>query len=208
MANTGKKQTAWGWIIFWFILFWPVGLILLIKRQTVDKSATLKSNKGVFIASYILMALGIIYLILAITEDPDLLAAFFVCGGGGVVVYLFARKSKLRGERYKKYIAMIVNQNQTSIDNIAAAVGVPYATAAKELQKMISAGYFIGAYINDSQREIILTHIAPQQGPSAAVVADVSQAQTMVVACPGCGANNRVVVGQFAECEYCGSPLQ
>jgi len=205
MGNTGKKPTSWGWIIFWFILFWPVGLVLLIQRLSVDKSAALKSGKGVAIASYILMGMGVIYLIMAF-EAPGLLAAAVIFGGGGFLVNWFARKTKRTGERYKKYIALVVNQSQTSIDNIASAVGVSYEVAAKDLQKMIDSGYFTGAYIDMAQREIILAKIAHPQvytpyTPSHAPI------QERVVTCGSCGANNRVA-GHIGECEYCGSPLQ
>jgi hypothetical protein len=213
MTNTGRKTTSWGWIIFWLILFWPIGLLLLVKKLAIDKSATLKSGKGITVASYILMGLGAIYIMMAFS-NPEMLAAAVLFGGGGVLMNWFARKTKHTGERYKKYIAMIVNQNETSIDNIASATNVPYDVVMKDLQKMIDSGYFTGAYIDMSQREIILARavqpvqtIQPVQqqvylSPAFAYV------QEAVVACGSCGARSRVTVGRISECEYCGSPLQ
>ena len=217
MTDTGKKPTSWGWIIFWFILFWPVGLFLLIKRLGVDKSATLKSSKTLMIVSYILMGLGVIYFFAAVTGNVEetentmnaisagiLMLVMF--SGGGVILNWFARKTKRAGERYKKYIALIVNQSQTSIDNIASAVGIPYDAVSKDLQKMIDSGYFVGAYIDTTQREIMLAKVAPPQ-VSTSSAPSALQVQERVVICRSCGANNRVV-GQIGECEYCGSPLQ
>lgn len=34
MANTNKKAMSWFWIIFWLLLFWPLGLFFLFKRVT------------------------------------------------------------------------------------------------------------------------------------------------------------------------------
>jgi len=147
------------------------------------------------------MGMGVIYLIMAF-EDPGMIAAAIIFDGGGVLVNWFARKTKREGERYKKYISLIVNQSQTSIDNIASAVGVTYEAAAKDLQKMIDAGYFVGAYIDVSQREIVLAKPAQASAGSSVV-----QVQERVVTCGSCGANNRVM-GQIGECEYCGSHLQ
>jgi hypothetical protein len=82
---------------------------------------------------------------------------------------------------------------------------------SKDLQKMIDAGYFSGAYIDITQREIILAKTAmPQEyvspiSPSAQ--APSPQAQERIVSCKSCGANNKVM-GQLGECEYCGSHLQ
>ncbi|MCL2426472.1 MAG: hypothetical protein FWD05_09065 [Oscillospiraceae bacterium] len=202
MNNTTRKQTSWGWIIFWFIIFWPVGLILLIKRQSSDRSATLRSNRGVFIASYILMGLGAIYLMTGIVP------AFLLFGGGGVVIFLYARKSKKKGEHYKAYIAMIVNQNQTSIDAIAAAAGVSYDVAVSEIQEMINAGYIPNAYVDVAQRRVVLANAVPQWEAPMPVQVNSAAAQMAVVVCTGCSANNRIIIGQSAECEYCGTLLQ
>ena len=206
MASGTKKGTSWGWIVFWFILFWPVGVFLLFKKLTVDKSATMKGGKVLSIVSFILMGMGAIYLIMAFTEDSSMIAAAIVFGAPGVWLFFKARKTKATGERYKKYISIVINQSQTSIDNIASAVGVTYEVATKDLQKMIDTGYFTGAYIDVTQREIVLAKTAPQQ-VSAPSMPSAVQVQERVVACGSCGANNRVT-GQIGECEYCGSHLQ
>ncbi|MCL2146339.1 MAG: hypothetical protein FWH52_00905 [Synergistaceae bacterium] len=205
MVNNTKKSTSWGWIVFWFILFWPVGVYLLIKKLSVDKSAMMKSSKTLFIVSYILMGIGAIYLIMAFAEDPNMITAAIVFGSPGVWLFFKAKKTKVTGERYKKYIALVVNQKQTSIDSIAPAAGVSYEVAVKDLQKMIDTGYFFGAYIDATQRVIVLANTTSQQISQAAYT---TQVQEKVATCGSCGANNRVIVGQVAECEYCASPLQ
>jgi len=207
-ANTARKQTSWGWIIFWFILFWPVGLVLLIKRQNSDKSAALRSYKGIIITSYVLMGLGAIYFLMGVTGQPDALIAFLVFGGGGVVTFLYARKSQKKSEHYKKYINMVVNQNQTSIDSISAAVDLPYSAVLNDLQNMVSEGYLPGAYVDISQRKIILGNVTQQMVSPTPVSNNITQPQTAVVICSGCSANNKVVVGQSTSCEYCGTFLQ
>jgi Zn finger protein HypA/HybF involved in hydrogenase expression len=216
-TNTGKKPVSWGWIIVCLFLFWPVGLFLLIKRLAVDKSATLSRGKTIMVVSYILMGLGVFYFFMVITGNVEetestmsaISYAFLMLvlfSGGGVLLNWFARKTKRAGERYKKYITLIVNQSQTLIDNIASAVGIPYDLAVKDLQKMIDMGYFIGAYIDVNQREIVLAKTAPPQTLTQSASPAIP-IQEKVVACSNCGANNKVT-GQIGECEYCGSPLQ
>jgi hypothetical protein len=207
MPTTSKKTLSWGWIIFWIFIFWPVGLFLLLRRFAVDKSAVLRSVKAITVVSYILMGLGVIYLLISFADNNrSVITAAIIFGGGGILINRFAKKTKLTGERYKKYISLVVNQNQSSIDNIASAIGIPYETAVKDLQKMINIGYFTGAYIDVAQRDIVLAKPAPQQiiAPSAATV---GIAHERVVTCGSCGANNKVI-GQIGECEFCGSYLQ
>lgn len=205
MNVTDKKSTSSILIIVFLIIFWPIGIILLIKKLTVDKAAVLKSVTGLYITSYILMCIGVIYAVMAY-QQHELIIVALIFGGGGVYLNLFARKTKSKGDLYKKYIDLIVNQNQTSIDYIASVTDVSYEAASKDLQKMINSGYFTGAYIEENQRKIVLSSVAPPQAPESYAPSYV-QSHERVVTCGSCGANNRVT-GQIGECEYCGSPLQ
>lgn len=214
LKKNPKLSSAYSWpvIIIVLIIFWPVGIYLMYKRFSLDKSATLKNSKTVAIISYILMALGVIYLIMGLTGQLNttdgsspvgstiLLTLLF--GGGGIYLFFVSKRMKRNGEKYKHYINLIVNQQQTSIDNIAAAVGVSYDDAKKDLQKMIDCGYFSGAYIHEGNREFVME----QKQPKAEV--NSGSAQTKVVVCKSCGANNTVIIGKTCECEYCGSPIQ
>ena len=204
MKSTGKRQMSWGLIIFCFIIFWPLGLILLFKRVSDDKSATMKNGQTVARISYILVAVGALYLLMAISNaSPYYYAAAAALVGGSIWVKYVSKKMIATGERYKKYIEIIVNQNQTLIDSIASAVGVPYNDAVIDLQKMIDAGYFAGAYIDAVERVIVLTQPAHQP----VSVSYETQPQERVVTCGSCGANNKITVGQVGECEYCGSHI-
>ena len=203
MQTITKKPIAWGWIILAFILFWPVGAVLLFMRLNTDKAATIKSGNTIAIISYILMGLGVFYLLMALYGRGGGSILFAIaCGIGGFWINRVAKKTKATGEKYKQYISLVVNESQTSIDTIAALVGVPYEVAVQDLQSMINAGFFTGAYIDLSARVIALaqTQVVYQQ-QSAVIV------QERVVVCSSCGAHNRVI-RQVGECEYCGSPLQ
>jgi len=209
VGSKEKKSMAWGWIIFWFIVFWPLGVLFLLKKLSKDKSAVLNDSGKVLTMSFVLAGIGV--LVFMNTVGRQGFGAYYYLWavalvGGGVWTFLIARKMKANSERYKKYISIVVNQSQTSIDNIASAVGIAYETALKDLQKMIDAGYFMGAYIDVTQREIILAKTAQPQ-ESVSPVSHPAQTQERIVGCKSCGANNRVA-GQLGECEYCGSHLQ
>ena len=88
-------------------------------------------------------------------------------------------------------MAIIVNDQENMIDNIASATQIPYEIVKKDLQEMINKKYFTHAYINESTRELIVKQYTV---PAATIT------------CSCCGANN-LVVGNIGECEYCGSKL-
>lgn len=194
-----NKTMSWGLIIFLCIIFWPVGLFFLFKKINADKSATLQSSKKVFIISYVLIAMGVIYLAGSAEKEPSSsgVAVLFIIGG--IWLFVVARKMKANGEKYKKYISIVINQRLFDIDNIASSVGVTYEVARRDLQKMIDTGYFTDAFINASTREIVLVSNSSEVK---------SQVQSKVVACKSCGANNSIIVGQNNICEYCGSAVE
>jgi hypothetical protein len=216
-----KKSTSWGVIILLLIIFWPVGLFLLYKKITGDKAEALKNSKILNTFGWVFMAFAIIYLFMIITGDAkteggssavgSLMVAFVFFGGGGAFMIYAAKKMKANAEKFKKYIAIVINNNETSIDNIAAAIPTSYEQATKDLQKMIDNGYFENAYIDVSNREIVLPNKSTVQTHSTSNVqmnSPVNEPQINAVVCRNCGANNKVVEGQVCECEYCGSMLK
>ena len=208
MTKHGKKTTSWGWIIFWLIIFWPVGLFLLFKKLATDKSALMSEKTApLTIVAWVLIVIGAIGL-MGSFSNFSFGGFIFVIGMivGGVLLLRKVNETKMTATKFKKYINIVANQNVKSIDSIASAMGVSYSEAEKDLQNMIDIGYLPGAYIHQGNREIILKQHAPvaSNQESAAVQ---SAPQMTTKSCPGCGANNVVSVGKVAECEYCGTPI-
>lgn len=204
-----NKGTKWGWIIFWLIIFWPVGLHLLVKKLATDQSALMSGKTSKLpVVGWGLIAFGVMGFFVEFSDTPDasglMLGLAFVIGG--VLLLLKVSKTKKTAVKYKKYIDTVVNQNVRSMDNIASILALPYDVVAKDLQEMIDIGYLKDAYIHQSNREIIL-----KQQETATYTqetyTDHTAPQTKAARCPGCGANNVVIVGQVSECEYCSTPI-
>lgn len=204
-----KQQGArWGWIILCLIIFWPVGLALMIHKFAVDKSILMSGKTlGLSVVGWGLTALGCLGL-LAEMESKDTfgicLALLFLAGG--ISLLYKVAQTKKTAAKYKQYIDLIINHNERSMDKIVSATGVPYNVVAKDLQNMINIGYLKDALINRDTREIIM-----KRGENEINMPDMPARQVATemksVRCPGCGANNVVVVGKVSECEYCGTPI-
>lgn len=203
-----KKSYSWPAIIVLLILFFPVGFYLLYKRFTVDKTAIQRNRRGLTVSGLIFIGIGLLYTLMLFSDEQAssdgtssigviiaLSLTFYIIG---LVFLLKSLSMKALGVKYKKYINIIINQKQSSIQNIAAGVGVTYEAAVYDLRDMLGSGYFPGAFLNEQTREIILRQSA---APEAAY-------QTRAVTCKGCGASNVVAYGRKAECEYCGSSLE
>ncbi|WP_097025638.1 hypothetical protein [Clostridium peptidivorans] len=198
---------SWLVIIISIIVFWPVGIFLVYKRVKIDKMAGFIIGKIVRCLSYLcffIVAIGtIVYLVNGfMSEDFKVTLSFLVLG---VALYILSKKLISDAEKYKKYISIIINENEYIIDNIAEDMSLPTNVVRKDLNNMINNGYFQGAYINNSTNEIVL----PQ--PNKENINDTtpnyeSKIEAKVVTCKCCGAQNKVTTS-VGECEYCGSPL-
>lgn len=204
-----KKSPSWVAIILWFIFFWPVGVVLLIKKLTNDKSSIMKNWKFIF-------GLGIFFAFIAIlmcTQLADssadlsstILGVLFYGLGGAGLIYA-AKRMKDTGELYKKLIDIIINQRQTTIENVASQAGLGYDKTVHSIQKMIDKGYFNGAYIDQANHEVVLPNTNFVQPAMNSQNTYAQQQKT--VKCPNCGGNNIINVGQVVECEFCGSPIE
>ena len=201
-----QKSTSWALIIFMFIIFWPIGIFLLIRKLDQDRSANMSNGRGIALVSFVLMFFSFVYLMLVFSDGAGYIAPMLLTGAGGFFLFRFSRKMKASSMRYRQYINFVVNQGQTSIDAMTQTMGITYAVAAEDLQKMINKGIFRGAYIDAQRRMLVMP--APVQTAPLQGMGQMGQAipQERIVSCSGCGANNRVF-GHVGECEYCGSPI-
>lgn len=211
MRENGKVSIWYSWpiIILALCFFWPVGIFLIVKRVSIDKKAALSVGKILSIVGGFSYGLAVLYLLACITEGFDSgdfgIIVFF--GIAGFVLCKVAKKIKLEAESIKQYLAIIINGNVRQLENIAATTGKSYEVVRSDIQKMIQKGYLKNAYIDESIREIVLPNNRPIENSSENHDAKKdSHAQTKIVRCSYCGANN-TIVGISGECEYCGSPL-
>lgn len=222
MANfLDFKGMRWRWIILWLVIFWPVGLFLLIRKMTADKSVLMSGKtRPLIVVAWVLIVVGVVGILGSFdtssdssgTESP---AGTIILGlsmiAGGVILLRTASKTKKTATKYKKYIDLVVNQDIRSMDYIASATGLSYDIVMKDLQDMINIGYLKDAHIHQGNREIVWGYDdEPElQNYTQATTADAKQAAPpkKAVRCSGCGANNVVAIGRVSECEYCGTPI-
>lgn len=214
-----KKSFSWGIIILLFILFFPVGIWMLVKKMSDEKYNYLKNGKALKTFGWVLFGFGIFYLIMGLageleTEDGSsvvggiIIMLLLFCGGGLCMVFK-GKEFVKRGTKFSRYVAIVNASKNTLIDNIAAAYPTTYDSAASDLQKMIDIGYFQNAYIDLNQRELVMPVIQSTNytGNNAAGQNLTTDTKPRTVKCPNCGATNKLMSGAINECEYCGSPL-
>lgn len=203
-----KWWLSWPFIIVAFIFFWPAALFLIWKRTTIDKKASILSGNILTLLGYVslaIIALGIFVSIFQGFKSNDVRSiTFFLFAGVGLL--LLGRKVNANAEKSKKYISIIVNNGIIDIDNIAATIPTSYAKARNDLQNMINKGFFQGAYINDSERQIVLPN--RHEGSSSNENSTEKTSKVHVVTCNSCGAQNSIASGSVGECEYCGSKIE
>ena len=166
-----------------------------------EKAKSSRGNKRI-IWGCICFAFGLIGFSTSVTDgfnSTDIVTVLLFLGGGTLLVF-FGYKAKKQYAKYKRYMNIVINKNQTNIDNIASETKDSPQKVGEILLAMLEIGFFPGAYIDENLRKLVLPN-APIAHPQTTTV------QTSIKKCPGCGANNTLVAGKVIECEYCGSPL-
>lgn len=215
MNQNNKISLIYSWpvIILAIIVFWPLAIVLVIRRATLDRRFALVVGKilgFVGICSYVVSVIGVLacfgngY----VTSSDVVYILFFAIAG--FVFRKIAKKITMNAKSVKQYIAVIVNGNVRQLDQIASAMGKPYDIVKKDIQSMIDKGYLKNAYINETTHEIVLpVEKQVETVPVSDTVSNSARVEPVVqvVTCPCCGANN-TITGDIGECEYCGSPLK
>jgi len=152
------KKTSLGRIVFWFVVFWPVGIVLFIARSTFGRIISLNDTKKASVLSFFLIGFSLLYLLLAVYSEGYwyLAAGTAALAIGGALLLILALKTKAAGQRYKKCIGLILNSNETQFDRIASTVNVSRKAVIKDLSKMIELGFFPGAVLDIDQGAIKL----------------------------------------------------
>ena len=200
------KLTVWlKWpvIIILTILFWPLGICLIWKRINIDKKTAMLSGKYINVSGWIFLSLALLGLLACSSEgfksDDVEMITFFTMAG--IAFILLGNNTKKKAKEFKKYISIVINQEITSIDDIAFAIPTTYDNAKKQLGKMIDNGYFEGAYIDEYKREIVVAKKQELLYNETASAGDQKSMEMIVVTCNGCGANNKLVKGSVGECK-------
>lgn len=213
-----KKTQSWTVVIVLLIVLWPVGLYFLVQKLRYDKTATFKSTKGIKgVAIFLLVFGGMAFMMTLtgqMTQTVDgvkvpasfgynvfsiCLASLFLVGG--VLVWMKADKNAKEAVVYRQYIDFVINSHITFIQELSSRMNKPVDTITKDLEEMISKGFFQDAFIDYSQYQIVLTEVKynPDNG---------MEMKKVEMICPGCGARNEAYPGTNAHCEYCGTILK
>ncbi len=199
-----SKWLTWPVIIIATILFMPVGIFLIWKRNNINKGVGMKSSKKTTIGWVIVFfaSFGFLGNLSQGNFRDSVFSFLFIIIVTGILIS--SSKNGNKGEeRFSKYLSIITNHQETSIENIAAAIPTTYEAAKKDLKIMIDKGYLPGAYINETSREIVL--LREQQLNTNEMGNSNHNTEMVVVNCKGCGANNMVAKGKVEKCQYCDS---
>ncbi len=213
--NDNTSTLSWPVIFFITILFWPIGIYLILKKVGSDRQAAMVGSKLIKILGIFLFSFAVLGLIVCVEDglDAGTLLVILFFGAAGLSLIGTAGKIKNRAEDIRRYLAIVVNGGKRELDAIASAVKKPYETVRSDLQMMIDKGYLKGAYIDDGAGELVVPErqqpVVVQAAPplfAGTPVQPQAQMKKRVVQCSCCGANN-VIEGDVGICEYCGSPI-
>ena len=134
----------------------------------------------------------------------------------GIALILFSRKRSKLIKEFKNFVGYISEDPSGSIANLASAMGTSQDVVKNNLELMIKRKYFVNARIDLGKNCIVIgsgaksTQQKVQQSNTtgaAAAAVNMPKIQYVTVTCKCCGGINKIVKGNVAECDFCGSPI-
>lgn len=212
LYNSGA---SWGTIIFLLILFFPVGIYMMVNKLHIDTQNITVNARRTRIVGWVFVGVGVLYLLMALTGSLQMsnggspIGAGFmmliICGASGYALVHHADKYKKIGTNYDKYIAVLENSIDGRLYSIANAMNRPQKEVTEDLQQLIAMRLIQDTYINTDQG-MVVGPIVGRKVTVANAARQQARTQTKTVKCPSCGAINRIDAGHRC-CEYCGNPL-
>ncbi|MEL7569673.1 MAG: hypothetical protein AAGU14_03835 [Eubacteriaceae bacterium] len=165
-------------------------------------------GKLLSIIGYIIIIFYIIGFITTISDpniDHDFIVLFvllIIFAGISLLFIIPGWKIKKRLKRFRTYVRIISTERITSIDLIALKLNQSIDFVRNDLQKMIDKKYFINAYIDKENNEIVIAGLSFDTSDEEQEIENPE-----VVQCKSCGAMNTKQMGSAAQCQYCGSSI-
>lgn len=165
-------------------------------------------GKLLSIIGYIIIIFYIIGFITTISDpniDHDFIVLFvllIIFAGISLLFIIPGWKIKKRLKRFRTYVRIISTERITSIDLIALKLNQSIDFVRNDLQKMIDKKYFINAYIDKENNEIVIAGLSFYTSDEEQEIENPE-----VVQCKSCGAMNTKQMGSAAQCQYCGSSI-
>jgi hypothetical protein len=198
MAKNANKimGTSWTVIILMLIIFFPVGIVMLVKKVKKEKSRYDENGKTMIVLGWVLMLLGVYYFFDSFTSEIKYDSLFFLLTllwVGGVALVFNGRKYRNKASRIARYRAIISNQSECFIDEIAQVFPTSFDNTCRNLQTMIDEGFLVNSYIDLPKGKLIIKN------------QDSERQTNETIKCPFCGATIKVAHKGLYQCEYCGS---
>lgn len=201
-----NRSFSWGIVILLFVLFFPVGIWMLVKKMSVETDRRLENGKYLRIFGWVLAALGVIYAAICISSAATtgnmgfigtMTVALLLFDGGGLFM-VYKGGWYIRLENTCRRYSGLIQGEATPLDAVAAGSGRPYDQVVGDLNELLKAGYYPGAQLDLQKRQLRLPAVwAPQ----------ATAFTPYTVKCPGCRAQNLVSSPDKTACDYCGAPL-
>ncbi len=214
-----------------FILFFPIGIVLLAVRLWKHRDLSYQKvidwkNAGTtfliifipFMISFLLhLAAGsdIQYWVMVWVVLLDLIPGIYM-------LWKSRQRRKQLFARYDHYRHLVLVQGMTSIQTLAETVNQRPAVVVNDLQRMIYLGVFQDAFIDMYSMSIVFNQWAPAASTVNVNVsvsggsfvpqqnkppAPAPPPTPKTVECPGCGSSALLQPGENKKCPYCDSPL-
>ena len=215
-----KEETwcSWPVILCALYFFFPLGIYLIIKKQTLHRRNIFTIGEKTFSSAISLLIYGLViylpkicYLLfdnnnndLKVIVDSSLYSRILKYGNLflvlGIVVLLISFYQKYKGKKYRNYISLVVNKDIENLDEISLKMKLNKKVVIRDLKNMIDKCYLENYELDENENRIY--NITSEKMKKEELIKN-----TRLVKCPNCHANNKISE-KIGKCEFCNSYIE
>ncbi|MDL2310754.1 hypothetical protein LJC13_02105 [Peptostreptococcaceae bacterium OttesenSCG-928-C18] len=212
-----KKGVDMLFIVLMLIIFYPVGMALMISKLHKEKFNYRENAKASSIIGWIFTGIGIFMffiIMVALLEDPNLYedliyviigAIMFISPSlvPGIILIMEGSKYKRLGNKFQRYYTIVYENEESYLDKISGTLNISYDIVVRDLQELISKKIFMGCYIDSNLRKIVFPNERAMSNFTVGSRILENNAPSSII-CKSCGGVNPLTA---KECEYCGTSI-
>lgn len=201
-------------VIFLLLMFFPLfGIILLLRKISLHRRNLFKAGNTAIGFGIFLISFGLLYQTVIIDAYITPIELEIIIGLmifhyiTGTISLIIGILTKLKANRYRKYISLIVNYRTNDLTEISNKMKLSRKRVLKDLDTLISQRYLERYIISLEQNKIYLPEELYEQHLKEKEEQEYREKYTRPVQCHNCGANN-LLKERIGRCEYCNSYLK
>ena len=172
---------------------------IIVSEETLKKAGGKSGCQLFFSICLVIISLAGFDVEIPLKNMAGIILAFCFMGVGLFLLYCSCQTKRLVS-KCRLYANALKGHSSITFFDLSQTVGKTEKDVMADIQVMIDRRFFATAYIDYGKKILVLF-------PDENKTEKEDNQQYVIVACATCGGDNKIVVGKYANCIFCGNAI-